>query len=204
MTLRYSLDVTNRFLLTLALLGGLSPVRAQAQRIRPGDHLVVRLLGEEKPVADTLLVDPSGAVVLPKLGATSLTGFDLPTLPDSLRARYARYLRNPTVDVLVLRRVIVSGEVKKPDIYYVDLNATLADVVAHAGGLTEYANGKLSLRRGNSVTPVAHWETGQAAVSQLESGDQVVLGRRSWLMQNILPAISTLALLASVVITLRR
>lgn len=178
---------------------------AAAQHLQPGDRLVVRIFGGEQLLADTLPVSASGSVVLPKLGPVVVTGFDMPTLPDSLRARYARYLRNPTVDVVALRRVSVNGEVKKPDIYYVDLSTTLPDVIAHAGGLTDAANpDRVSIRRGNDVTRIPDWRTSRSSVADLHSGDQVFVGRRSWLAQNILPVASTAAVLVSLFISLRR
>lgn len=190
--------------LTALLVSSLAPT-AGAQRLQAGDRLAVRIFGGEQLVADTVLVSESGTVVLPKLGVTSVAGFDAPTLPDSLRARYAKYYRNPTVEVVVLRRVIVLGEVKRPDIYYVDVLTTLPDVIAHAGGLTENASSKkVFLRRGTESQELPGWETSSAAVGTLRSGDQIFVGKKSWLSQNILPAVSTLAVLATVLISLKR
>ena len=187
------------------MLAVMIPLAARAQHPQRGDRLVVRIFGGEQPFADSVLVSEGGTVVLPKLGSTLVTNFDVSVLGDSLRALYARYLRNPTVEVIVLRRVIVNGEVKKPDIYYVDLSATLPDVIAHAGGLTEAANpNRVSILRNGSTTRVPDWEQSRASVGQLQSGDQVFVGRRSWLAQNILPVASTAAVLVSLFISLRR
>jgi protein involved in polysaccharide export with SLBB domain len=178
---------------------------ARAQTPEPGDRLVVRIFGGETPIADTLTVSEAGSVVLPKLGEVRIGSFAIRHLADSLRSRYARYVRNPTVDAVLLRRIVVNGEVKKPDIYYVDVTAKLPDVIAHAGGLTETANSKaVSVRRGSVVTQVPDWQTSGAAVSDLRSGDQILVGRRSWLALNILPAASTIAVVTSIVLSLRR
>jgi protein involved in polysaccharide export with SLBB domain len=186
----------------LAASGG---AKLLSQSPQAGDRLVVRIFGSEQLVGDTVLVDGSGSVVLPKLGAVNVARLNASELPDSLRAMYARYLRNPTVEVVVLRRVIVLGEVKRPDIYYVDLNATLPDVIAHAGGITDAGSaGRVSLKRGNVVTRVKDWETAGSRVSSLQSGDQILVGRRSWVSQNVLAVSSTLAVLLSLYVTLRR
>lgn len=178
---------------------------AHAQNVQPGDRLVVRIFGGEQLIVDTLTVSDNGVVVLPKLGQVTVSAFPIPQLPDSLRARYARYLRNPTVDVVVLRRVIVNGEVRKPDIYYIDVRATLPDAIAHAGGLTEIANAKdVSIRRAGQITKVPDWQTSGSSIAQLQSGDQIYVGRRSWLSQNFLAAASTLAVLTSIFVSLRR
>lgn len=203
-TASYSTSVSKSLLFLAGVLFVTAPARVPAQTIRPGDRLVVRLFGEERPLADTVLVSESGTVILPRLGSVVVTGVPAAVLPDTLRGFYARYLRNPTVELVVLRRVVVGGEVKKPDIYYVDLNASLADVIAHAGGITEYSNNKVSVKRGDSVTPVPDWETNHTVISELQSGDQVIVGRRPWILQNLLSTVSTLAVVASLIITLRR
>ena len=178
---------------------------ASQQRPQVGDRLVVRIFGGDQILADTLVVSGTGAVVLPKLGPTIVTGFDFASLPDSLRARYARYIRNPAVDVVVLRRVVVGGEVKRPDIYYVDLSATLPDVIAHAGGATESAKrGEVKIVRNGVASVVRDWESSSSRVAELQSGDQIYVPRQSWLALNILPVASTAAVLVSLFISLRR
>ena len=198
-----SIAIFGLFLAAAALLA--VPAAAGAQRVQNGDRLVVRLFGGEQILADTLLVAGNGTVVLPRLGPVVVSGFDVATLPDSLRARYARYLRNPTVDVVVLRRVVVNGEVKRPDIYYVDVLATLPDVIAHAGGLTEAANAnRVSIRRNGVTTRVPDWQGSASSMGALQSGDQVRVARRPWLALNFVSVASTAAVLTSIFITLRR
>lgn len=178
---------------------------AQAPHAEAGDRLVVRIFGGEQLLADTISVSQSGTVILPKLGAVAVTGYPMTAIPDSLRARYAVFLRNPTVEIVVLRRIVVNGEVKRPDIYYVDVLTRLPDVIAHAGGLTEFASSKkVTLRRGDQITPIPDWETAKAVVGELRSGDQVYVGRRSWISQNLLAAASTAAVIASIIITLKK
>lgn len=201
---RYSTIVSKVSFFLAGVLCATAFSTATAQRVRPGDRLVVRLLGTEQPLPDTVLVSESGLAVLPRLGAVTVTDVPASALTDSLRGRYARFLVNPAVEMVVLRRVIVGGEVKKPDIYYVDLNATLPDVIAHAGGITEFSNNKVYLKRGDVVSPIQNWETTRASVGELQSGDQVIVGRRPWILQNVLPALSTLAVLTSLLLTLRR
>jgi polysaccharide export outer membrane protein len=173
--------------------------------VRAGDRLVLHLLGGEQLMADTLTVSSSGIVALPKLGSVQVTDFTIASLPDTLRARYAKFYRNPSLDIVVLRRVVVNGEVKRPDVYFVDANTTLPDAIAIAGGLTEAASRKgVTIRRDGESIRVENWETSGATVADLRSGDQIIVGRKSWWSMNILPAVSTLAVVASILITLRR
>lgn len=176
---------------------------ASAQFVHPGDRLVVRILGGPSPFGDSVVVDGNLMVVLPKLGPTSLAAYPLPVLADSLRDKYARYLRYPTVEVTALRRIIVGGEVRRPDVYYADLNMTLPDVIAHAGGLTEAANNKVSIRRDTTTIPVPDWQTSHSSLAELQSGDQIIVGRRPWIMLNIFSAVSTAVVVTSLLLSLR-
>ena len=48
------------------------------------------------------------------------------------------------------------------------------------------------------------WERDTGSASDLHSGDQVVVGRKNWLVINALPAISTAVVLGSFIISLSR
>lgn len=177
---------------------------AFAQGLRPGDRLAIRTLGAGAPFADTAVVSEQRTIVLPKVGTVDVANFPLATLGDSVRDRLSKYVRNPAVDVIVLRRIVINGEVKRPDIYYVDLSMTLPDAIAHAGGTTEAANNKVSIRRGGQMIPVADWQTSKASVASLQSGDQIIVGRRPWIVLNFLPAVSTAVVVGSLIVSLRR
>jgi protein involved in polysaccharide export with SLBB domain len=115
------------------------------------------------------------------------------------------YLRAPELEISVLRRVVVNGEVRVPNVYMVDPSTTLRDVIARAGGLTEYGSrGKVVVLRGNRRIPVPEWDRATGTAFALESGDQVLIGRRSWLSINALSAVSTAVLVASFIITSSR
>ena len=65
-------------------------------------------------------VNESGIVVLPKLGPRRVVAEN----PDSLKAwvvcSYANFLRNPSIEVLLVRRIQVLGAVKNPVLYPVE------------------------------------------------------------------------------------
>jgi polysaccharide export outer membrane protein len=192
--------------LSIRSLGAQAPRNGSdaAAHVRPGDRLVVRFL-DEVFLPETLTVSTRGAVVLPKLGAVDVGSVPIDDLADSLRVRYARYLRNPTVEVVVLRRVVVNGEVKKPDIYLVDARTTLRDAIAHAGGLTDNASqSAVTILRDGQEIRVSDWKSGTTQLPELYSGDQIIVARKSWLAMNVIPAVSAIAVLASIFISLRR
>lgn len=182
--------------------GSPAAVRAPGEaHVRPGDRIVLRVW-REASLSDTVTVDQNGDVVLPRLGPYSVTSHAIGSLQDSLRRRYAEFLRNPSIEVTVLRRIGVHGEVKQPNLYWVDVTMTLRDVIAQAGGVSEDGNANdVVIVRGGTRLKVSRWELGGPFASDLESGDQIVVGRRSWLSRNALAAVSALGVVVSIFVT---
>lgn len=180
------------------------PAASAAARIQPGDQVSLRIWNEPE-MSDTFHVAETGEVVLPKLGVVRVTDLSASAARDSLQRAYAEFLRNPSVEVTVLRRVGVQGEVRKPDLYLVDLTMTLRDVIARAGGITEYGNPRrIEIVRGGERIPIGEGEGSRFLAAELRSGDQVLVGRRSWFELNSLAIASTAAVVVSVVVPLIR
>lgn len=182
-----------------------SPIeRAAATHVQPGDRMVVHIVGEPL-LSDTVTVNERGQVPLAKLGVVDVEPYTIAALQDTLRARYAKYLRTPAVEIVVLRRLSVGGEVMKPNLYFVDIATTLREAIARAGGMTENASrGNVYIIRDARRIPVPDWESNDSRVSDLQSGDQVMVGRKNWWSINALPAVSTLVVVASLLISLKR
>lgn len=188
--------------LLLLVLGFFAlPARAAAQdvyvpsgaaaTVQPGDQVALRILREPE-MSGSYQVDETGHVVLPRLGIVRVADQEAGSLRDSLRAAYARYLRDPSIEITVLRRIAVGGDVYKPGIYMVDLTATLRDAVAMAGGVTDQGNpDRIEILRDGRRYRVAEKDAASVATSELRSGDRVVVGRRSWFSRNPNAAIGT-------------
>ncbi len=184
--------------------GTLAAERAEGARVQAGDRIVVKVY-REPTLSDTVMVNPRGEIVLAKLGSVGAARMTIRELDDTLRARYAKFLRDPAIDVNVLRKVVVNGEVAKSGVYYVDLASTLRDVIAIAGGITNDGDaGRVSIVRGSQRVAVPNWEDDVSLASDLSSGDQIVVGKRSWISRNAIAAAGSAAMLASVLITIFR
>lgn len=178
--------------------------RAAKSSVQAGDRIFVKVY-RELELTDTLNVNPDGSIVLPRIGALPATQMTISALTDTVRARYGKFLRNPAVELVVLRRIAVNGEVMKPNVYYVDVATTVRDVIARAGGITlEGSDGRVDLVRRGQRTRMVNWQDDYSLASDLMSGDQIVVGRRSWLSRNAYSAISSAALVISLYVTLRR
>jgi polysaccharide export outer membrane protein len=151
------------------------------------------------------IVDASGNIVLPPIGIVDVARIPIGQLRDSLLIRLTKYIREPEVDVQVLRRVTINGAVMRPDIYFMDVSATLRDVIAKAGGINEEVGNKkkVSIVRNGIRINVPGWESDTTSTSVLRSGDQVLVGRRSWLEINIIPVASLSLATASFLLSLR-
>jgi protein involved in polysaccharide export with SLBB domain len=179
-------------------------VRAAAARPQPGDRVFLHIVGEPE-LSDTVTVNERGEVAFPKLGVVNIAGFTIAALQDTVRARYAVILRNPAVEVVLLRRVAVQGAVTRSNMYLVDVSATLRDVIALAGGISDEGDrGKVFIVREGTRVHVPEWESDASLASDLRSGDQIVVGRRAWWKSNIFSLTSTAVLIASFAISLSR
>ncbi len=174
--------------------------RAAAVAIAVGDRIRVRVW-REPTLGDTVTVDERGEVVLPRLGSVRVEGRTITSLQDTLRARFSEYLRNPSVEVTVLRRVSVQGEVRSPNVYYVDATETAREVLAHAGGITEIGDpNNIVISRDGRTIPLGRWRDGGSLSADLRSGDQLIVGRTSWFSRNALAVVSTVGLIVTVAI----
>jgi len=177
--------------------------RVSAMRVRSGDQVALHFLREPQ-LSGAVTVNERGDADFPKLGTLRVDSMTIGQLQDTLRVRYSEYLRSPELEVLVLRRVVVNGEVRIPNVYMVDASSTVRDVIAKAGGVTENGNrNNVVVVRGSERIKAKGWDMG-IGLADLESGDQVIVGRKNWLVINALPAISTAVLLGSFVFTIAR
>jgi protein involved in polysaccharide export with SLBB domain len=165
-------------------------LRAVTAHPRPGDRVWFHVWREPR-LSDTVMVDERGDVMLPKVGIVNASALTIGAFRDTVRVRIAEFLRDSPIELVVLRRVAVNGEVARPNVYYVDVTTTVRDVIARAGGLNEAGNTNnvVVIRDGQRI-PVHDWQRDRSTNSDLRSGDQVVVGRKSWLSMNMLPALS--------------
>jgi polysaccharide export outer membrane protein len=77
------------------------------------------------------------------IGEMPASGKTATELQKEITQKYASIITNPAVTVIVKEvntpKVSVGGEVKNPGMYKIKDRATILDVLAMAGGVTEYA-----------------------------------------------------------------
>jgi protein involved in polysaccharide export with SLBB domain len=155
-----------------------------ADIVRPGDLIRLKIWREPDMSGD-IAVDEGGVATLPRLGPLRVTNLPGDSLKRMLIRSYAKYLRDPSVDITVLRRITVLGAVRTPNVYHIEPTMTVADALALAGGAAP--DGKLDqveLRRRGGGEPVKLSRRARLADTPIRSGDELYVPQRSWLSRN--------------------
>lgn len=100
-----------------------------------------------------LRVSQQGMIVVPLVGEVAVKGMTTAELEKELRTRYAKYIRNPQVGVLITeyrQRVSVMGAVQKPGVFELTGPKSVIDMLALAGGVTERAGSQVHVYRNDS------------------------------------------------------
>jgi polysaccharide export outer membrane protein len=170
--------------------------------LQAGD--VVRLrIWREPDLSGDFAVDERGVAVFPKIGPMTVQSQS----PDSLEARLIRelstYLRNPSVEVVLLRRVQVVGAVRTPGLYTVDPTMSISDALALAGGVTDagQADRVRLLRDGKQIT-ISITQTTRFGDAAIRSGDQLYVPQKSWISRNPGAFAGVLTAAAGIIVTL--
>jgi len=161
-----------------------SAPQPSADSVLPGDMIRLKIWREPDMSGD-VAVDEQGIATLPRLGALRVAGMRADSLKQLLIRSYAKYLRDPAVDITILRRVTILGAVRTPNVYHVDPTMTVSDALALAGGAAQ--DGKVDeveLRRGNKYAIVKLSRGTRLSDTPLRSGDELYVPLRSWLSRN--------------------
>ncbi len=111
-------------------------------QLRPGDTMVVSLLGIPEPINSSVQIDEQGFIRLQYIGAVMAGGLTTGELSQSIRDTYITKKFFTTLDVSVNvteRYVYIGGEVQRPGRIVWSPDLTLAKAVQSAGGFTLYA-----------------------------------------------------------------
>ena len=179
----------------LMLLAG--PARAQASAsdstaaLRPGDVLRLRIW-REPDLSGDFAVDETGTATLPRLGATPVSGTPADQLKLRLTTEYQKYLNNPSIEVIPLRRISILGAVRNPGMYPVDPSITLGQAANVAGGAgSDSRRNMIELTRNGVTSRYDLRKEPNKASLPLSSGDQVYVPEKSWFSRNATWVIGT-------------
>ncbi|OGC01779.1 hypothetical protein A2V82_00275 [candidate division KSB1 bacterium RBG_16_48_16] len=108
-----------------------------------GDVIEVNFFNNEK-FDEMVTVRPDGRITVKRLGDMYVAGMTPSRLDTLLSERYARYIREPEITVIVRNfggyKFYVLGEVKQPGGFELERDMTVMEALAMAGGTNQHAN----------------------------------------------------------------
>lgn len=152
------------------------------------DVLAVNVWREPELSVKEVMVRPDGKVSLPLIGEIQASGLTPKQLQERIFERLKEFVAAPTVAVVILkivsRAVSIVGQIAKPGVYYLGSPMTVLELLARAGGLSEYAKSKnISIIR-NEGDRIVSYPFNYKDVSKgknlqqniiLKNGDQIVV-----------------------------
>ncbi len=158
--------------------------------IGPEDVLGINFWRDQEMSGD-VTVRPDGMITLPLLRDVKAAGLTPNQLADQIQEAAKEYLSDASVTVLVRqmnsRKAFITGEVARPGAYHLASSMTVMQLIAVAGGLTEFAQPKKIsvIRIENGVTRTFKFEYLDVAQGKkpqqnimLKPGDTVVVPER--------------------------
>lgn len=197
--------VKRTLILVVSLAVGAASALAQGSApLSAGDRVLVRV-GSDTTWSDSLAVDAEGRIFLPRIGALALRTVPAAAVPEAVRQALGSVYRLADATVMPLRRVTVTGEVRKPGVYFLPVDASIGDAVAVAQGATEIGNiDRLTMVRAGTTTRLRHWVSKPEGAQAVASGDLLVIERDPWLRRNALAVISTMSILVTTIVAVTR
>jgi len=195
------------------LLPALAIAQTPGEATAPRSHQVqvgdaVRVTVWRNPdLSGQIEIAEDGTMIHPLYRSVHAAGLTLPRLEDEIRDVLLRYESGPQFVVEPLFRVMITGEIRSPDMYAFPPRTTIAEAVARAGGTTEAARADRArlLRDGQTqyidlTRPYVELED-----IRIRSGDQIVIdrNRRVW-RDTVQPALTAVGSLSSLAIIFLR
>lgn len=171
--------------------------------LAPGDQIEITVF-DEPDLTRTVSIKSDGVIALPLINQVKASGKTASQLESELTRLYSKFLRRPTVSVIVrqfrMDRVYVMGEVSRPGRYDLTDDMTVLDALTMAGGPTNKGNlnalqvGRVENGKAKTITIKADQlvQGKEGANVKLQKGDIVYVPRRGMNFLEILEQIGFL------------
>lgn len=104
-------------------------------KLETGDQITTKIY-REPDLASQTTVSQTGEAYFPGLGRLQVAGLTMDSLQLELTNRYDKLVIDAAVDAVMVRDVVIYGQVRAPGVYNVDPSLTVLGLVAKAGGAT--------------------------------------------------------------------
>ena len=125
--------------------------------LKAGDGVQIYLRGIPGAELIEEVVDEQGMVTLPYINDIQAAGMSASDLEGNIRQTYLDQdiYRNITVTVMVPTRFyFVEGEIRGPGRFQIMSATRVSQAIAAAGGYTEFASGKVQVKRRGAIVKV--------------------------------------------------
>jgi polysaccharide export outer membrane protein len=123
-----------------------SPSASSPQMILGPSDIIHVSVWKNPDLSQTVTIAPDGFISLPLVGNVQVVGLTTDQLGKALATRLTTYVVNPEVAVGIVeirsRQVYILGQVSKPGSFPLIAPIHVLQLIAQAGGLTNYANRK--------------------------------------------------------------
>jgi polysaccharide export outer membrane protein len=124
----------------------------------PEDVISIRALHATEISEKTYLVNSSGQITVPMVGALRAGGLSVEQLERAISAKLSEYIKDPQVSVMIVEHrsqpVSVLGAVTKPGVYQIRGRRTLLEVLSMAEGLKADAAQTVQITRRKEYGPI--------------------------------------------------
>jgi protein involved in polysaccharide export with SLBB domain len=104
-------------------------------KLETGDQIMTKIY-REPDLASQTTVSQAGEAYFPGLGRVKVAGLTMDSLQLELTNRYDKLVIDAAVDAVMMRDVVIYGQVRSPGVYSVDPALTVLGLLAKAGGAT--------------------------------------------------------------------
>jgi polysaccharide export outer membrane protein len=152
------------------------------------DDVLSVIFWRDQQMSGEVLVRPDGKISIPLLDDVQAAGLTPKELGDRLNIEAQRFIADPKVTVVVKainsRRAYITGQVARPGQYPLAPSMSVLQLIATAGGLTDYAKSKdirvVRVEQGRSISVPFNYDevTKNQTTSQnieLKPGDTVIV-----------------------------
>ena len=192
----------------LAASGGVCAAQVDAPGppvLRPGDHLRITFLSDEKTLSGEFEVAPDSTLKHPLYNKVKVVGAPLPELKERIASFLRRFQREPQFELEPLFKVSVGGEVRSPNILFLSPETTIADAASLAGGLTNRADpNRVTLLRAGREVSLSLKGSGSNGDMLIRSGDQINVAASRNITGTMLTILGAVVSVASVLILANR
>jgi polysaccharide export outer membrane protein len=126
--------------------GSQSPATSSSQMVLGPSDIIHISVWKNSDLSQTVTVGPDGFVSLPLVGNVQVAGLTSDQLGKMIASRLTTYVVSPQVTVSIVeirsRQVYILGQVSKPGSFPLIAPTHVLQLIAEAGGLTNYAKRK--------------------------------------------------------------